>query len=644
MTEVLPYELPLLMSNQKFYNNMQDKELARWFREYFCSKDYIPFNYYVRRNGGKKSRLLSVMHPYVQLEVAEFYEKFGDYMIYLCNISPFSLRHIDKIAKCMFLAGDIDGNVDEEGEHVEIDKDINDYDETKYKSYFTYKDYDFSYKFYESFEYLRIEQKFRFLRTLDVASCFYHIYTHSIAWAVKSKEYAKANLRGYFPNVFESAFDELMQSMNYRETNGILVGPEISRIFAEIIFQRIDLNVLERLKNGGLLLHKDFEIKRYVDDHFVFAKEEKTLDIIEDIYNDELEKFKLYLNAKKIETFERPFASNITLAKAMLCEHFISFKDKMRKDEEKVYHAISERKDLKKYLSTFRVITKQNEVTYDILNRYQLILFKNFLSNCIIPSFDRNVEKRDPNVLYNILEICFYMFSLDMSTTASYRICRIIEQIHTLSKYDEKSKYYIPKEDYLTAIHYSLRYPLWKEEVEQIIASETKRCLDIYMANMSAKDTNMEVMNLLLAVDGLVGIIFDKEYLEKLFGLNDKEESYIHLNYFQICTLMQLIKNEFSFLDIKKCLIKEIKRRFDERKNDWKSNTELSLLLLDLISCPYIDATGKDNILVSAGHTSGTASKIRIIITKVKGWFFDWDGYGKIDDYLSKKEYHNVYE
>lgn len=29
----------------------------------------------------------------------------------------------------------------------------------------------------------------------------------------------------------------------------------------------------------------------------------------------------------------------------------------------------------------------------------------------------------------------------------------------------KNSKYYIPKEDYLTAIHYSLRYPLWKEEV-----------------------------------------------------------------------------------------------------------------------------------------------------------------------------------
>lgn len=30
----------------------------------------------------------------------------------------------------------------------------------------------------------------------------------------------------------------------------------------------------------------------------------------------------------------------------------------------------------------------------------------------------------------------------------------------------KNSKYHVPKEDYLTAIHYSLRYPLWKEEVE----------------------------------------------------------------------------------------------------------------------------------------------------------------------------------
>lgn len=40
-----------------------------------------------------------------------------------------------------------------------------------------------------------------------------------------------------------------------------------------------------------------------------------------------------------------------------------------------------------------------------------------------------------------------------------------------MSKYrtpSTSSKYYIPKEDYLTAIHYSLRYSLLKQEVEDL--------------------------------------------------------------------------------------------------------------------------------------------------------------------------------
>ena len=45
-----------------------------------------------------------------------------------------------------------------------------------------------------------------------------------------------------------------------------------------------------------------------------------------------------------------------------------------------------------------------------------------------------------------------------------------------MSKYralSRKNKYFIPKEDYLTAIHYSLRYPLWKQELDSF-ANTTK--------------------------------------------------------------------------------------------------------------------------------------------------------------------------
>lgn len=32
----------------------------------------------------------------------------------------------------------------------------------------------------------------------------------------------------------------------------------------------------------------------------------------------------------------------------------------------------------------------------------------------------------------------------------------------------KKSKYHIPREDYLTAIHYALRYPLWMQELNDM--------------------------------------------------------------------------------------------------------------------------------------------------------------------------------
>ncbi len=38
-----------------------------------------------------------------------------------------------------------------------------------------------------------------------------------------------------------------------------------------------------------------------------------------------------------------------------------------------------------------------------------------------------------------------------------------------------KNKYFIPKEDYLTAIHYSLRYPIWKEELDSM--ADTSKAL-----------------------------------------------------------------------------------------------------------------------------------------------------------------------
>lgn len=47
-----------------------------------------------------------------------------------------------------------------------------------------------------------------------------------------------------------------------------------------------------------------------------------------------------------------------------------------------------------------------------------------------------------------------------------------------MSKYrppSERSKYYIPKEDYLTAVHYALRYPLWQQSLRDM--ADTSRAI-----------------------------------------------------------------------------------------------------------------------------------------------------------------------
>ncbi len=629
LTEVLPYELPIGITNLQFYKNMQDDSVRRWFEELFKGTGlFVPFNYYVRRSGGVKSRLLSVMHPYSQLKVADFYEEFSDYLIYLCYCrKTFSLRHIDKVAKCIFNFNVDDKEEDsvdmnDEGNGVEVDADIVCYDEKKYKSYFTYKDYDVLYKFFDSVAFFRIEQKFRYFRTLDIASCFYHIYTHSISWAVKSKEYSKKNLKSSHSEDFESKIDNLMYEMNYKETNGILVGPEFSRIFAEIILQRIDQNVLDVLNTRyELSPHNDYEIKRYVDDYMVFSNELSTIDKIEQAYKEELEKYKLYLNSKKRETFERPFVSNISVAKAGGYNLFVEFTTKMHNKETGTYHAAKARGDFKSYISKFELLVKQSCVTFDVLNGYQLVLFKNFVLRNLTPYFCHQENEKDPDVLYNILEICFFIFSLDMNTSASYKLCRIIESIYAISKYDINVE----------------------EEVKQIISREMERCLDIYQAQVSDKDTNIEVMNLLITIDSSAEIFFDAKYLMRLFNIKEdnipKADRCKHLNYFQICTLLQIIKNEQAFSDIKEMIQDEVMKRFVSHKEDWRSHAELVMLLLDWQTCPYIKNSDKVKLLEILN-----CANARKWFKNVDGWFFDWKCKPKIKDLLSKKEYHNVYE
>lgn len=632
LTEVLPYELPLVLNNEAFYENMQDESLRNLFVSVFSktlarNEWTIPFDYNIRRVGGEKSRKLSLVHPLTQLDCVDLYEKYDEYMLNLCSHSPFSIRYISKRARCVFPTED---NSDEDNEilpeetagHV-IELDNNAIDK-RYRSYFSYKKYDLVYKFFESGDNLRLEQKFSHMMTLDITGCFYHIYTHTIAWAVKGKESAKDSIKA---DTFEKSFDQLMQHTNYNETNGIVVGPEISRIFAEIILQAVDIAIIRQLKEKEYTLGRDYEIRRYVDDSFVYANSRKVLDEICSVYKEQLAFYKLDINEKKREYFERPFTSGVSDAKRQVYKMVTDFREKHLKrretEGEELHYAAAIRNDYSLFTSFvkhFRSITHQFQRHYGDLNKYTLTLLLNQIR-------EEMKKKMTPsqNLLTGYVDIAFFLFSLDMHTTASYRLCSILDCLVRWSD---------------TAVE-----PEAKQELTARLRREAKRVIDIYQADLVLEDTNLEVLNLLITLHRLIGFKIPTSQVESLFGLNIGDgDGYERLNYFQMCTLLYLIENDSEYSFVLSGIEKELLSRFSEPKSLRKADN--AYLFFDVMTCPYINKATCLSIIEQCLCISnkGQAGNKRVAIAKPKRWFFDWDKTHDLTEYLEKKEYHSPYE
>ncbi|MCK1586935.1 RNA-directed DNA polymerase [Bradyrhizobium sp. 169] len=77
----------------------------------------------------------------------------------------------------------------------------------------------------------------------DISRFFYTAYTHSIPWAVLGKDKAKELLRTDRKKLnahWSNKIDEALQSCQSRETFGIPVGPDTSRVLAELLLAGVE--------------------------------------------------------------------------------------------------------------------------------------------------------------------------------------------------------------------------------------------------------------------------------------------------------------------------------------------------------------------------------------------------------------------
>ena len=309
ITEVSPYETPMTFSNwgaYNYYNFLINTTPPNFLSELMKSKNVtIPFNYQYYKNKYKK-RALTLIHPAASEKIVDIYKNFDLNIVRLCNKSSFSIRYPHTIAK-HFIVG--------KGKKNDI-KVIEQFDEnSKYaSSYFSYMNYSHIHKYFESSAFTAIEKKFIFESHLDISKCFPSIYTHSLSWAIRGKDNTK-KLNFKLDKSFGAKFDYFMQTVNYKETNGIVIGPEFSRIFAEIILQEIDKNIEIKMGKNGFINELNYQCVRYLDDYYVYYNEKNAYNSFIEILANELEKYKLYLNDSKNETKSRPFISNISIKK-----------------------------------------------------------------------------------------------------------------------------------------------------------------------------------------------------------------------------------------------------------------------------------------------------------------------------------------
>lgn len=430
ITETTPYETPIIFSNSGIYDLLNDSSNSSIIKSTILKKisDHkknktIPYHYKIKKDS-LEYRRLALIHPSSQIAIRDFYQKYEYLMIHFCNQSPSSIRSIKGVANSFYKKSSWENISKYKSGSVALN---NQEKYSKYSpSFFSYKGFDRLYKFFNSKFYFNLEKKYSHLRTIDISKCFDSIYTHTICWATKDKEYTKENLQHHN---FSDAFDSLIRKGNYEETNGIPIGAEINRIFAEIIFQKIDNNVISALSSIHLEFNKDYVFYRYVDDIFVFSNDEKISNKIYKIFSNELLTYNLHVNQSKSTTTNRPFTTKKSIIIYNIGTKTNEFIDKFL--EPTNFQSLTPKvirskwKLTKNYIESIKETCGSNEATYSEVAPYLISILNERIKKIVsIQKIEEESIKSNYLSAFDVLlDIIFFLYTVAPSVGASYRLC-----------------------------------------------------------------------------------------------------------------------------------------------------------------------------------------------------------------------------
>lgn len=559
-------------------------------------------------------RELGIIHPLNQLAIVALYEKYAHLMIYYANVGSFSLRRPTKLARLAYFKDRLHFEaLAHEHEHESIEEEEKEYESLK--TYFAYKEIGNVHKFFESYRYQRCERKYAKLWRFDISKCFDSIYSHSVAWAILGKEIVKtriSNVKWTFPG----EFDRAIADANHGETNGIVIGPEFSRIFAEIILQHIDFQVhrdVESAKVDGrrCKFKRDYEVFRYVDDYFLFANDERVAGLIIERYRLRLREYKLWLNDRKFNVLERPLLTGLSIAKQEVSELIDAFITVPGREDEDAESSI----DLL-YASNNKLVTEYKRILVQSGVEYGEIV--NFTLGCLDRKLVRIIKRADDlsksenwrsqirRTVNLILDFTFFLYAVSPQVNTTIKACLIISKVTR----------FVRRRDVIVE---GDRHTILKKIFDEVRFMLEKN------ARMRSY-SQIETLYLLCAIEELGkdyrlrGKVIN-DYLRIHVGSEPKDGAF----YFVFTVGMAFVRDKVRYEEIRTSLVsKAIERVMDVPAEIRKDHAEATLLAIDFLACPYIESAKKEEMARLFGVSSGDLASV---CGEQDNWFTRWRGF-----------------
>jgi len=324
--------------------------------------------------------------------------------------------------------------------------------------------------------------------------------------------------------------------------------------------------------------------------------------------------------------YEKPIITEITIAKDQIVRFlskYVKYKvTEISNEEEDEGNA---EKDGNIYVSSnrlitkFKIIVKQSNVAYkDILNFTFSVLHKKIIK--ILIDYEEIINKRNKErtlvkAILEVLDFIFFLFSVSPRVNTAIKVSKILTVLIKLLRKggfvnrDYKDLVFKKIYDnicfllnkYKTSIHFSIESLYFLVLLKEL---GKEYWLD--------KEALAEYLRWDI-IDGTVSINRD-------------------LNYFEIIVILFYIENKVRYNNLKSALEEHIINKYTGINNrEFEISTELSMLTLDLMTCPFLDNVFKEKLLSFYGVTDiSTISGFR------SRWFVKWKGFNFENELESK--------